>query len=141
MGNNNDNHSLTPGSDGGHSDEMASWVQLQHKELDLQRQEFDLRKHEAQGNLDFAKEALNVEFEDRREQRAADSERHKRTTVSIVVVIIALIGFGVLLVMKGNATLLEELIKLLVVLFGGYGWGYHQGRKYRLDKQQQNSGS
>ena len=141
MADHNDNRALEPGSEEHQSNEMASWVQLQHQEFELQRQEFNLRQQEAMGNLEYAREALKVESEDRNGQRVADNERHKRTTISITIVILAVISFGVLLVMKENADLLEELIKLLVVLFGGYGWGYHQGRKHRLDGGQRNTDS
>ena len=61
MADHNDNRALEPGSEELRSDEMASWVKLQHQEFELQRQEFNLRQQEAMGNLEYAREALKIE--------------------------------------------------------------------------------
>ena len=138
-----DNHSLVPDSEEGraeesennHSEDFDRWLEVRSRELDLEREELDIRRHETAEHLKHATELLKIEAIDRNGQREADDRRHKRNTIFGVILILLLISFGAFLVLMKHSDLLDKLISFLVILFGGYGWGYHQGRKSRSGEE------
>ena len=138
-----DNHSLAPDSEEGraeesennHSENFDRWLEVRSRELDLEREELDIRRHETAEHLKHATELLKIEAIDRNGQREADDRRHKRNTIFGVILILLLISFGAFLVLMEHSDLLDKLISFLVILFGGYGWGYHQGRKSRSGEE------
>ena len=117
----------------GHSEDFDSWLEVRSRELDLEREELQIRRQETAEHLKHATELIKFEAVDRKGQRDADDRRHRRNTIFGVIVVILLISFGAWLVWMQHADLLDKLISFLVILLGGYGWGYHQGRKSRSD--------
>ena len=138
-----DNHSLVPDSEEGRSEELENnhsedfdrWLEVRSSELELEREELEIRKHETAEHRKHATELLKIEAIDRKGQREADDRRHRRNTIFGVILVVLLISFGAFLVLMGHSGLLDKLISFLVILFGGYGWGYHQGRKSRSGEE------
>ena len=118
-----------------YSEDFRSWLEIQNRELELDREKLKIRQKETEDHLTYATELTKIEAIDRKGQRDADDRRHKRNTILGVIVIFLLISFGVFLVFMKHSDLLDKLISFLVILFGGYGWGYHQGRKSRSGEE------
>ena len=134
---------MVPDSEEGRSEELEKnhpedfdrWLEVRSRELEIEREELEIRRHETAEHLKHAAELLRIEAIDRKGQREADDRRHRRNTIFGAILILLLISFGVFLVLTRHSGLLDKLISFLVILFGGYGWGYHQGRKSRSGEE------
>lgn len=112
------------------------FVQLQMKEIEIKRAELELKKQQDKNNYDFSKESLKVQAEDLKDQRAHQSKREKRSNWVLVLLFLLFFTIVVLAIFLNKDQLLFEIIKVIVLLFGGGATGYTIGLNKKFQKQQ-----
>lgn len=103
-------------------------IKNQARELELRAHELDLQQQQDRHNFEFAKESLNAQAQDRRDDRLFQRRQRRNAYIfaGVLAVLIASLIVSAMWLNKDQVAL--EIIKSIVLLLSGGGAGYAIGR-------------
>lgn len=107
---------------------VQKFLDVQVQEIEIRKKELDVNQHYDDNNLNYAKEALKAQKEDRECERAYRHRTIKLFFIFGSIILLILVGFLVFAVMYGKEDLAMKVIEMVIVFAGGSAGGYAVGR-------------
>lgn len=114
------------------NDILRSFVENQRLELSLNKERIELQKKQIEYSHLYALKALDVQKQDRNEERQNSLKVQRNLFFIIGVVLFLLLAFGVLCLWLNKDEILKELIKIIgysvIPSVGSYFYGLYKGK-------------
>lgn len=118
---------------------LDRFINFQEQEIDVRRQELELKHKEEDHAFEYANASLNAQVADRNQERDLLKTVIGKSFVFAGIVIIAFIVFLAYALYLDQPQIVSEIIKAIVYIFCGGAGGFAAGRFTRPKKDADNN--
>jgi len=104
------------------------------QEAEVQRLRIENERLQIERAHEFSMKAIDVQAQDRREERASDGKGLNRALIVIALAVVGFFGFFGYALYANKDQLILEILRIVVYAGGGGGLGYAIGQKKSTEK-------
>ena len=118
---------------------FKQFLENQKRELELKARDIELVKQRDNNNFEWAKKSLDVQAEDRKQERAYRIRATRNFFILIGIIVAGVIALLAFAIAMNKEQVALEVVKAVIFALGGGAGGYAIGKQRKVESPQDTS--